>query len=236
MADGGYGEERAVGRVVAVSNYRVSVLLDPDTRSQVRSFPRNIAVITQIGGYLVFPVSPGVLAVGIIVGASEDEAFEPDANGFMTLQLTHARRILRLNLLGQLKLGDPFVPGVSIYPTLDTPALLPTDEELKDILRYRPRASEAGKDSQLTAGVSPIYGQQPVMASYNDLFARPLGIVGNTGSGKSCSVARLIQEALSPSEASGHPANAKFIILDINGEYGKAFGVDQVDAKQLNAA
>src|SRR5665647_1868470 len=62
---------------------------------------------------------PGVLAVGIIVGASEDEAFEPDANGFIALQLARARRILRLNLLGQLKVADPFIPGVSIYPTLD---------------------------------------------------------------------------------------------------------------------
>src|ERR1035438_9111095 len=154
MPDSAYGQERAVGRVVAVSNYKVSVLLDPETRSQVRSFPRNIAVITQIGGYLVFPVSPGVLAVGIIVGASEDEALEPDADGFMTLQLARSRRILRLNLLGQLKSGDPFVPGVSIYPTLDTPALLPADEELTDILRFRPRPAQDKQDAALSVGLS----------------------------------------------------------------------------------
>ena len=235
MADAGYGQERAVGRVVAVSNYRVSVLLDPETRSQVRSFPRNIAVITQIGGYLVFPVSPGVLAVGIIVGASEDEAFEADVHGFMTLQLARARRILRLNLLGQLRVGEPFIPGVSIYPTLDTSALLPTDEELTEILRYRPRASEEENDTQLTVGLSPIYGQQPVMASYNDLLSRPLGVVGNTGSGKSCSVARLIQEALQEREAIGKAVNARFIVLDINGEYAKAFKVVQSDPKELNS-
>jgi hypothetical protein len=236
MPDAGYGQERAVGRVVVVSNYRVNVLLDPDTRSQVRSFPHNISVITQVGGYLVFPVSPGVLAVGIIVGASEDEALEPDANGFMALQLARARRILRLNLLGQLKIDEPFIPGVSVYPTLDTPALLPTDEELAEILRFRPRPSEAGRDVQLVAGLSPVYGQQPVTASYNDLLARPLGVVGNTGSGKSWSAARLMQEALHKSESGGDPVKAKFIILDINGEYGKAFGVVQTDPKELNLA
>lgn len=236
MPEPGYGPERAVGRVVAVSNFKVSVLLDPNNRSQVRSFPRNIAVITQIGGYLLFPVSPGVLAVGIIVGASEDEALESDANGFMTLQLARARRILRLNLLGQLKPGEPFIAGVSVYPTLDTPALLPTNQELTEILQFRPRPSESERDTQLTMGLSPIYGQQPVMASYNDLFARPLGIVGNTGSGKSCSVARLIQEALAQTGAGNMAAQAKLIVLDVNGEYGNAFGVDQTDPKELNTA
>src|ERR1035441_2271894 len=146
MPNAGCGEERAVGRVVSISNYKVSVLLDPDTRSQVRAYPFNIAIITQIGGYLLFPVSPGVFAVGILVGSSEDEACEPDSQGFMTLHLARSRRIVRMNLLGQLKLGDPFIPGVSIYPTLDTPALLPTDEKLTAILRFRPSKSEEGKD------------------------------------------------------------------------------------------
>ena len=233
MADAGYGQERAVGRVVFVSNYRVNILLDPDTRSQVRSFPRNITVITQIGGYLVFPVSPGVLAVGIIVGASEDEAFEPDAHG-LTLQLARARRILRLNLLGQLRLGEPFVAGISNYPTLDTPALLPSEWELTEILQFRPRSGDGVSDSQLTMGLSPVYGQQPVMASYNDLLSRPLGVVGNTGSGKSCSVARLIQEALTGTD-DGNPVSAKFIILDINGEYSNAFGTGSPHQKELNS-
>lgn len=235
MPNAGFGDERSVGRVVSISNYKVSVLLDPDTRSQVRAYPHNIAIITQIGGYLLFPVSPGVFAVGIIVGASEDEAFEPDSHGFMTLQLARSRRVVRLNLLGQLKLDHPFVPGVSLYPTLDTPALLPTDDELTAILRFKPNKAEEGKDIPISIGQSPIYGQQSVMASYNDLFARPLGVVGNTGSGKSCSVARIIQEALADSEGYGKPSRAKFIILDINGEYARAFQIEQAETKELNA-
>lgn len=236
MPDAGFGRDRTVGRVVSVSNYRVNVLLDAETRSQVRSYPHNIAVITQIGGYLLFPVSPGVFAVGIIVGASEDEAIEPDSSGVMTLQLARARRVLRLNLLGQMKLGEPFVPGVSIYPTLDTPALLPTEKELDAILSFQPAKAVSGRDRPITVGLSPIYGQQGVTASYNDLLSRPLGIVGNTGSGKSCSVARIIQEALADYGAGGHASQAKFIVLDINGEYSNAFASPTPGNKELNAA
>ena len=236
VPDAGFGRDRTVGRLVSVSNYRVSVLLDAETRSQVRSYPHNIAIITQIGGYLLFPVSPGVFAVGIIVGASEDEAIEPDSSGVMTLQLARARRVLRLNLLGQMKLGEPFVPGVSIYPTLDTPALLPTEKELESILSFQPAKAAAGKDRPITVGLSPIYGQQGVTASYNDLLSRPVGIVGNTGSGKSCSVARIIQEALADYGGDGRASQAKFIVLDINGEYSNAFGSPTPANKELNAA
>ena len=60
-------------------------------------------------GYLLFPVSSGELAVGIVVGAFEDEAIEPDVHRWMTLQLTHARRTLRTNPLGQLREGSSFL-------------------------------------------------------------------------------------------------------------------------------
>ena len=177
--------EREIGRVVSVSNYRLSVLLAPEIRSQVRSHPHQITLVTQIGGYVLFPVAPGEYTVGIVIGAFENETIEPNLEMEMTLQLASARRILRLNLVGQLIEKQPFSPGVSVYPSLDTPALLPTEEQLHQLLEYHPPSEEESKDTPLNIGVSPIYARQSVTASYNDLLGRPLGIVGNTGSGKS---------------------------------------------------
>ena len=213
--------EREIGRVTAVSNFRVTVSLDPDVRSPVRAYPHHIATVTQVGGYVLFPVTPGEHVVGIIVGAYENEAIEPDEEAAMTLQLVRARRLLRVNLLGQLREQQPFLPGVSQYPPLESPALLPTDEELKRILEFQPRPDETAQDIALPLGLSPLYTRQHVTASFNDLLGRPLGIVGNTGSGKSYSVASLIQAALA--SGGGSARHAKFIILDINGEYASAF-------------
>lgn len=212
--------EREIGRVVSVSNYRLSVLLAPEIRSQVRSHPHQITLVTQIGGYVLFPVAPGEYTVGIVIGAFENETIEPNLEMEMTLQLASARRILRLNLVGQLIEKQPFSPGVSVYPSLDTPALLPTEEQLHQLLEYQPPSEEESKDTPLNIGVSPIYARQSVTASYNDLLGRPLGIVGNTGSGKSYSVASLIQTALSTRDKAAKLA--KVIILDINGEYSTA--------------
>ncbi|MGB7295402.1 MAG: DUF87 domain-containing protein [Candidatus Aminicenantales bacterium] len=221
MAEPSGRNEREVGRVTGVSNFRVTVLLAEDVRSQVRAYPHHITLVTQIGGYVLFPVAPGESAVGIVVGAFEDEAFEPGGEREMTLQLVRARRTLRINLLGKLIEEEPFVPGISTYPTLETPALLPTEEELKRILEYRPSEKEKGRDTPLEIGVSPIYARQPVTASFNDLLARPFGIMGNTGSGKSYSVASIVQEALRTK--AGAANQAKIIILDINGEYSSTF-------------
>src|SRR6266853_2444940 len=98
MPNSAVRSEREVGRVTSVSNYRVGVLLNPDVRSQVWAYSRQIAPVTQLGGYLLFPVAPGESAVGIVVGASEDEAVEADTDRAMTLQLAAARRMLRVNL------------------------------------------------------------------------------------------------------------------------------------------
>jgi len=84
----------------------------------------------------------------------------------MTLQLTCARRTLRTNLLGQLREGSSFEAGVSVYPSLDTPALLPTEEELKKILEFQVKDADAGKNTPLEVGISPIYARQDVTASF----------------------------------------------------------------------
>ena len=91
-------------------------------------------------------------------------------------------------------------------------------------MRNRPSESQGDDfDSGLTIGAPTGMIRQGVVGSYNDLFSRPLAVVGNTGSGKSCSIAHLIQEA-----TCGHDsANPRFFVLDINGEYGPAFGIPE---------
>jgi uncharacterized protein len=226
--------ERSIGRVIAISNYKITVLLDPEIRSQVRAYSERTAIVTQIGGYLIFPVAPGVHTVGIIVGASEDETIEPDIEKGMTLQLTRSRRILRINLVGQLieisSEKKDFETGVSFYPTLETPALFPNENELRLILEFVPKKEK--ENIALEIGLSPIYARQDVTVSYNDILGRPFGIIGNTGSGKSYSVASMIQKAKEKAE------QAKFIILDINGEYLNAFFNNHLiknEKKDLNA-
>ena len=78
-------------------------------------------------------------------------------------------------------------------------------------------------------GTSPLAGNADVFVDPDRLFGRHLAVLGNTGSGKSCSVAGLIRWSLDAARRETHTeekkkrANSRFIILDPNGEYGKTF-------------
>jgi hypothetical protein len=137
-----------------------------------------------------------------------------------------------LNLLGQLLESKPFQAGISTYPTLETAALLPSEEQLKRILEFVPNSND-GKDAALAVGTSQLYSRQQVTVSFNDFLGRSLGILGNSGSGKSCSLASIVKCSLAMTNS--HSALAKYIVLDVNGEYLSALTDCRSTDRQPNA-
>ncbi len=99
--------------------------------------------------------------------------------------------------------------------------LLPTDVQLRALIE-----GESGDvGGRIQIGVCPTAGGEPVHVDPDKLFGRHLAVLGNTGAGKSCTVAGLVRwshEAAQEARAEGNP-NARFIILDHNGEYARAF-------------
>ncbi|WP_429923201.1 ATP-binding protein [Agrobacterium vitis] len=77
-----------------------------------------------------------------------------------------------------------------------------------------------------------------IMVDPDKLFGRHLAVLGNTGSGKSCTVAGLIRWSMEAAEKAIKDAgkigvpNARFIVLDPNGEYARAFA-DRGDELRL---
>ena len=69
-------------------------------------------------------------------------------------------------------------------------------------------------DSSIAVGYNP-----------NVLFGKHLGVFGNTGSGKTCTVVSIIQNYI----RKNRQKNIKFIILDVNGEYHRAFEEDEAE-------
>ncbi len=88
---------------------------------------------------------------------------------------------------------------------------------------------EAGDGGRILIGHCPTAAMAPVHADPDKLFGRHLAVLGNTGAGKSCTVAGLVRWSLKAAreERLSHPRsnrpNARFIVLDPNGEYSQAF-------------
>ena len=217
-----------VGTVDFVSPDEMKVALDIEAPESValnaggpRPFPR-------VNGYLLIPVDDGFL-VGQVEWLTIERSAFPKRRGlhdFGLVDLPYPLRRLSLNPLGTLQTQGPeehfvFRRGADALPSVGAAVLLPTETQLRSIV-------ESGERRRVKIGRSQLADDAEVCVDPNRLFGRHLAVLGNTGSGKSCSVAGLIRWSLEQAEQarSEGPPNARFIVLDPNGEYSQAFAKD----------
>src|SRR5574344_1330532 len=121
--------------------------------------------------------------------------------------------IIKISFLGEI-VGDRFVGGVIRKPTMNSHIRIINKEEL-DLLVGKP-----GIDT-FELGTSPLYDNYPIMVSINDLLSNHFAVFGNSGSGKSCGVARILQNIFMDPDLMPYKAN--FFIFDAYGEYHNSF-------------
>lgn len=220
-------ESLQIGSVDFVSPDEIKVILDLDAPNDValnsgvpRPFPRinSYVLIASEGGYLVSQIE------WITIERSQF----PKRRGmqdFGILDLPYPLRKMSVIPLGILKesIGDTagkieyeFVRGIEVFPTVGDPVLIPTQTQLKAIV-------ESGSNRRVNIGISPLAGNAVVSVDPDRLFGRHLAVLGNTGSGKSCSVAGLIRWSIESAKKGQSTPNTRFIVLDPNGEYTKSF-------------
>ncbi|MCG7983364.1 MAG: ATP-binding protein [Candidatus Thiodiazotropha lotti] len=214
-----------IGAVEFVSPDEIKVALDleaPDGMAANAGIPR---AFPRINSYVLVATESGHIVAQVEWIAVERSPF-PKRKGFQDyglVDLPFPLRKMRVNPLGILMAdegGFVFKRGVHGFPSVGEPVLIPTDEQLRAIV-------ESGEKRRVKIGTSPMAANADVCVDPDRLFGRHLAVLGNTGSGKSCSVAGLIQWSLAASKgASGgedKSPNARFIVLDPNGEYAKVF-------------
>lgn len=221
-----------VGTVEFISPDRIEVQLDiesPDSVALNTGTPRNFP---RINGYVMIPVDLGFV-VGQVSWITIQRSPYPKRSGFQDfglIDLPFPLRKMELQPVGTLiasEKGYKFKRGLETFPSVGDIVILPTETQLKSII-------ESGENRRVYIGNSPLVGNAKVMIDPDRLFGRHLAVLGNTGSGKSCSVAGLIRWSLESASISKTkkdiPVNSRFIVLDPNGEYSKAFA----DKKEAN--
>lgn len=129
---------------------------------------------------------------------------------------------VKIELLGEFA-GTRFIAGTIKKPTLTSTLRVINEEEL-DIIMGK------ADENSLYIGKSPIYKDRSIYANINDLFSNHLAIFGNSGSGKSCSVSRIVQNIFLNQNFLAQ--NANLFIFDAYGEYKNAFR----DINKINPA
>ena len=121
--------------------------------------------------------------------------------------------IVKVNFLGEL-IDNKFTSGVTMKPSLKSKIRMITKDELSFIIGIN-------KVDSFYVGRSPLYDGADVRVDINELFSNHMAIFGNTGSGKSYGVARLLHNVFSNKELP--PIKSNFFIFDAYGEYHSAF-------------
>ena len=219
-----------IGTIDFVSPDEIKVLLDIEAPGGVALNTGTPRAFPKINGYVLIPNDEGYLVAQVEWITIERSPY-PKRRGmqdFGLVDLPFPLRKMSLNPLGRLCYDDVdsfgnqkyrFQRGVESYPTVGDPVLLPTQIQLRAIV-------ESGDNRHVHIGNSPLAANAKVMIDPDRLFGRHLAVLGNTGSGKSCSVAGLVRwslEAAGKELPEGETPNARFIILDPNGEYANTF-------------
>lgn len=223
-----------IGTVEAVAPAEIKAVLDidaPQTTALNNGVPTGFP---RLNSYVLLPNEAGAV-VGLVVWLGVERSAFPKRVGlkdFGLIDLPFPIRKMSITPVGTLVLESQSTGareryvlrrGVSIFPSVGDPILLPTSEQLRSIIEAE------GNDRRVHIGRSILAGNARVSIDPDKLFGRHLAVIGNTGSGKSCSVAGLIRWSLEAAEEArtssqkSKVVNARFIVLDPNGEYTKTF-------------
>lgn len=119
---------------------------------------------------------------------------------------------IKITFLGELTAND-FIGGLIKKPSLDANIRIINPEELKILTGVENRS--------IRLGVSPLYNDFPLNVSIDELFSNHTAIFGNTGSGKTYGICRIIQNIFPKGQIIPYKAN--LFIFDSYGEYINAF-------------
>nr|WP_315142877.1 DUF87 domain-containing protein [uncultured Flavobacterium sp.] len=207
-----------LGTVQDVSGTTIRVAMVNDSLSGLTYVDGEGYKIGQIGSFVKIPLGYNYL-FGIItqVGASavpENQTLnQPYGNRWMTIQL-----------IGEGQRTGEFQRGISQYPTISDEVHLVSEIDLKRIYGQ--------PDKPYFVNVGHIAGAEsiPALIDVNKLITRHSAVVGTTGSGKSTTVASLLNAL---SDTKKYPSS-RILVFDIHGEYGKALK-DRANIFKINA-
>jgi uncharacterized protein len=197
-----------LGTVEDVTGPRVSVKLADETAHGLLFVNGEGYRVGQVGSFVRIPAGY-VDLFGIVaqVGAGAAPG-PPDA----AAQL--GSRWLRVELVGEGRRGEKFERGISQYPSIGDSVHVVTESDLRD--------AYARGDAESHVAIGRVASAEgiPAYIDLNRLVSRHSAVVGSTGAGKSTAVSSLLAVVSDKARFPG----ARVVLLDLHGEYAKAFG------------
>jgi DNA helicase HerA-like ATPase len=228
-------KQRVIGKVVAINSDRFTIeLLSGLENFNVSGFD-DIHYFAQLNSYVIVPYQNYYL-VAEVSGVREKDLNVPFSNPTeQILSKIQTGKFLEVIPIGTIN-NKNFDFGVSVYPTLYSDVLYIKEEELDIIFKTNKTYEKSCQNKEeckkgncqcpnrqiaLPIGRASIFPDYDVKIDIDKFFGSHSAVLGNTGSGKSCTIASMLQTLYKYTDYSA--TGSTFIFFDVNGEYQQAF-------------
>lgn len=203
---------RSIGRLIAIKRSVIEAELYASVGSYVNTND-GTRFVGEVGTYVsIYDVER--IIIGEIVGIGDYAEDVKDGR----LKKPSVRRKLEISLVGEI-VENEFTFGVSRMPLIYSEVNLIAEDELRIMFsRGKPKPDYS---DDLSIGQSVYFSDTPIRVDVNKFFGFHFAVFGNTGSGKSNTIATIVQKVLG--DTTKVARNAKIVVFDSNGEYEAAF-------------
>ncbi|MGE8377187.1 MAG: helicase HerA domain-containing protein [Sphingobacterium sp.] len=202
-----------IGVVTSVRGRIVDISVDKSKNLPHLLYNGDLVRNVSVGSYV--KINKGFeKIIGVIESEFITEDKSIDSQKQYIQEKQKIKRILQVKLVGFLD-ESGFCQGVKELPLIDNKCYILTKKEYDSVHSF----TKPGED-KINIGVLASETSKHIEIGVNSLFASHIGIFGNTGSGKSYSLASLYNSLFKKyGNNGGFKGNTKFLLIDFNGEY-----------------
>lgn len=206
-----FTEEQGIGEVRSVETSRITVRVTDGQRLQKARVGRLVAIQSMGDEWLIgiiervwrHPVELPTLAEAEM---PEDQAVIQQEENGVAISLVGTYRARD----GQKR--DTFSRAVFALPEINRPVFPIEEKSLEDFMGILSASSKAEAAAPLKVGTYTLDGKATAYIDGDKLFQRHAALLGSTGSGKSFTVASILEQ-------SAQLPHTNMIVLDLHGEY-----------------
>lgn len=204
-------EHYVVGNIISIDGLKVTVLMKENTN--MLTYFRNGVMYRgiTIGEYVGIIRGPYKIVGKVEREYLEDKAKEAKEQAY---GLERFLRKIELDIIGSF-LGKEFEFGIRCFPMVYNEVVLLSEKEISSIIQGK----KSDPSCLIDLGRS-VQSQLPVKLSWDNLLNTHIGIFGNTGSGKSNTLAKIYTEVFKKEGGDiSLSGKSNFLLIDFNGEY-----------------
>ena len=217
---------RSIGKLTSVSQRGIIAEIYSGLGNYI-STNDGVRFVGEVGSYVsIYDVNRTI--IGEITGVEEKPQFKN-----AELNKPNSSRLATINLVGEI-VSERFYFGVSKMPLVFSDVNIISQNDLRIMLEVTDDETVVDKENGKTRaellklGTSVIFPDYSVKVNIDKFFGFHFAVFGNTGAGKSNTIATIMQEIFRKKDYAAK--GAKFVFIDSNGEYAKAFSeISQVN-------